>query len=531
MLTESFESEHSLAIAKNLDETIQFLKFNEYDIILLDLNLPDSSRLNTFYSIKPFIDITPVVVLTGLKEDDIGIKSISEGAQDYLNKGEFDAKMLKRAIVYAMKRKTIEFKLVKSELRHKALSQFSQSLIFQESETPDNIGKSLKCILDVTDTLSALVYENIPLTDNRIYAQCVYRSENIDKAAAKNVSLIDFQIPGFEKWYPELSAHKCLFICKKKATEFENDFLDTLKADCSIVVPIIPAAENFYGFMCFTFEKHPVEEILNDDIQIFQTVSNLLGTYLVKKSLEKETLQLVEKLKKANDELKELTKMKEDFIAVAGHDIRSPFVGIIGFSNILLSEPDLPEKYKDIIKIILKSAEIQLRYVNDLIDIIKLESREITLKKESYSIANIIEESLRFLLPLAVNKNISVKTNINADMRILVDYPKIIQVLNNLISNAIKFTPQGKSIELTADIKNNFVEIHVRDTGMGIPESRLANIFNRLKHISSQGTDGEKGTGLGLSICKNIVEIHGGKISVNSTVGKGSDFWFTLPLS
>jgi PAS domain S-box-containing protein len=252
--------------------------------------------------------------------------------------------------------------------------------------------------------------------------------------------------------------------------------------------------------------------------------------------LEEEREMLITELGKANNELKALMSMKEEFFSVASHDLRTPFNGILGFSELLLEEATLTTDQREYVEIIKDSAELQLHYVNSLLDVIKLEAGEMKINKTSICMHDLVLQSTKTLKVLAEKKNI-IFTYVagcqKCGKKVFADGPKVIQVLNNLIANSIKFTHAGGQIRLwclhTKD--NKYLEFHIKDTGIGIPKDRLSDIFSRFKQAHVQGTNKEQGTGLGLAICKNIVEIHGGKIYVESVEGKGSDFYFTLPFS
>ncbi len=227
--------------------------------------------------------------------------------------------------------------------------------------------------------------------------------------------------------------------------------------------------------------------------------------------------------------IKELSKLKEDFIAIVSHDLRSPFNGILGFSEILLEDSTLTQENRKMIKTIEESAQIQLNYINDLLDLIAAGQKEFNIDLKTVNMDKLVNSSINSLKIIADKKNITIKTDIQKNIKAKLDYPKIIQVLNNLISNALKFTPQDGTIKITSHLnQKNEIETHVIDNGIGIPKNKLENIFDRYSSISTKGTAGEKGSGLGLSICKLLVNAHGGKMKVESAPKKGSDFYFTI---
>jgi PAS domain S-box-containing protein len=249
------------------------------------------------------------------------------------------------------------------------------------------------------------------------------------------------------------------------------------------------------------------------------------------KKFEEEREMLITELTKANIELKELSRMKDDFVAIVSHDLRSPFNAILGFAEVLLADPDISDENKYYLELINQSAYVQLNYINDILEVLKFEAGELKLRKESLTIEKLITDAVSYNKILAEKKGIALNHEIKCIDKTEADYPKLIQVLNNLISNATKFTKSGGKITVSC-FKNSsgFAEIHIKDTGVGIKEEQLASLFSKYTPSHTAGTSGERGSGLGLSICKNIVELHGGSINVSSTYGQGSDFYFTLPL-
>jgi signal transduction histidine kinase len=250
---------------------------------------------------------------------------------------------------------------------------------------------------------------------------------------------------------------------------------------------------------------------------------------LSQSSLEKELL--IKKLEETNRELIKLSYMKDEFLAVASHDLRAPFNNIFGIADYLLKSHSPSSQIYKYMKSVKDSAELQLNYINDILDIIKIESGQIMLKRESVSINQLIESVIINHEIAANKKNIKIHKHILASGSFLMDFPKISQVLNNLLNNSLKFTKPGGEIDIWC-YKNNEenLEVHVKDTGIGIPSENIDRLFSRYKQIRELGTGGEKGTGLGLAICKNLVELHGGVIKVNSKKNIGSDFYFILPV-
>ncbi len=286
--------------------------------------------------------------------------------------------------------------------------------------------------------------------------------------------------------------------------------------------------------------KSGLEKFINLTTQVFRKEHKpvrLIGTVLditERKILETEKEELIHELEKSNQTLKELSEMKENFLAIASHDLRSPFQNILLTTELLLEMNEATEEISQYVWMIRNSAKTQLIYINDLLDLIHLEQGQLTLYLDKIEFSNVLQNSVINMELLAQKKNIGLSYLIAGELDtipVFIDFVKIIQVLNNLITNAVKFTNPGGNIDVTAHInENSEIEVHVSDSGIGIPEEKLKFVFDRLYKKHSYGTAGEKGTGLGLAICKNIIELHGGEIHVESKIYEGTDFWFTIPI-
>ena len=242
---------------------------------------------------------------------------------------------------------------------------------------------------------------------------------------------------------------------------------------------------------------------------------------------------LIEELEKTNERLRELNKMKDEFVSIVSHDLRSPLTNILLCSDMCLMKNfgELTEKQKEAVYMINRSG-IHLRdLINDLLDLAKIEAGKIELHKLKGKIGDAVKESINVMQFNAHEKKIEVKLNLpDSEPDINADWLKIFQVMNNLISNAIKFTHEGGSVTISVRYNQDNVEVSVQDTGQGIAEDDIPLIFDKFRQVKSKATRGEKGSGFGLAIAKNLIELHGGKIWAESTVGKGTAFYFTLPV-
>jgi|JI10StandDraft_1071094.scaffolds.fasta_scaffold159849_2 signal transduction histidine kinase len=219
---------------------------------------------------------------------------------------------------------------------------------------------------------------------------------------------------------------------------------------------------------------------------------------------------------------------RDEFLAIVSHDLKNPLGAIAMSAEIMMVENKSNDVLKKRIEAIQRNAQTALRLISDILDMERIAQGKLELQWSKESINEIITEALSGFEGTASLKSITLNNQSDkSDKNISCDKDRVIQILNNLIGNALKFTPEGGCINLKAELHNNDVEVQVTDNGPGIPKEKQNEIFNRMTQLASAD---RQGLGLGLYISKMLVEAHHGKIWVDSQVGKGSTFHFTLPL-
>jgi GAF domain-containing protein len=261
-------------------------------------------------------------------------------------------------------------------------------------------------------------------------------------------------------------------------------------------------------------------------------VVNLLQTFATQSALAIQNARLFREIEEKGRQLELASKYKSQFLASMSHELRTPMNAVLGYTRMLLMNVygELPEKVRDVHGRIDKSGRHLLGLINDVLDFSKIEAGQLTLAINPYSIKDVIQGVVASTQSLATEKHLPLKVNVPANLpTVSGDERRVAQVLLNLVGNAIKFTDSGEvRVEVTT-ADGSFV-VSVSDTGPGIAETDQQNIFEEFRQAQSSTTQKKGGTGLGLAIAKKIVELHGGKIWVESDVGKGSKFSFTLPL-
>jgi len=233
--------------------------------------------------------------------------------------------------------------------------------------------------------------------------------------------------------------------------------------------------------------------------------------------------------------LEDILRFKSEFIANMSHELRTPLNSIIGFSELLedqLAGP-LTDKQRGYIHNVWTSGKHLLDLINDILDLSKVEAGKIELHMETFSLREALGAALTMVRPQAAKKRISLQSEIVAETTVTADPLRLKQIVYNVLSNAIKFTPEGGQVTVAArTVQGAFVEIAVTDTGIGIRTEDLSKLFREFSQVGGEHTRGQQGTGLGLALSKRLVELHGGQMWVQSEgENRGSTFTFTLPIS
>jgi PAS domain S-box-containing protein len=223
---------------------------------------------------------------------------------------------------------------------------------------------------------------------------------------------------------------------------------------------------------------------------------------------------------------------KSEFLANMSHEIRTPLNAILGYTELVLDGiyGDVPENIQEVLQRVAKNGHHLLGLINDVLDLSKIEAGQLVLSLNDYSMQEVVQTVFTAVESLAAEKNLELKVSVSSELDSgKGDEQRIVQVLLNLVGNAIKFTEAGE-VRLEVKDSNGTFLVSVSDTGPGLSEVDKQRIFEEFHQADSSRTRKKGGTGLGLSIAKRIVEMHGGRIWVESDLGKGSTFWFTIPV-
>lgn len=258
----------------------------------------------------------------------------------------------------------------------------------------------------------------------------------------------------------------------------------------------------------------------------------ILYLYIDKRRSNKKLEEANDKVSRQNVQLQQLNATKDKFFSILGHDLKGPLNSLTSFSGLLINHTD--SLSKDEIRMLAKDLDKSLKnlfaLLENLLEWSRSQTGNIEFKPEAFDLHTLLQQNTELLKTQAQNKNIVLSDVSRAGIEILTHKQSINTVIRNLISNAIKFTPEGGAVTVNAQLAQDEVMVSVSDTGVGMSEDVIAKLFRIDAKHSTKGTADEKGTGLGLILCKEFVEKNGGRIGVQSEVGQGSVFYFTLPV-
>lgn len=320
--------------------------------------------------------------------------------------------------------------------------------------------------------------------------------------------------------------------------------LNLQKTDSCFMLAKLNIRETVFGFMLVT--RHKSLPFTQDDEELAKAFSALVS-YSIKDSelsnvfkLQLRALQdsIVDKteayatIKKQNEKILAADKLKNEFLANISHELRTPLNAIIGFSEALSMKMfgPLNEKQEEYVSDIHVSGLHLLGMINEILELSKIEAKAVKLALSRFNLQTSLNEVVNIVRPLANKKHIELEKTTKDFLEIDADYQKIQQILYNLLSNAIKFTPDNGKIEIGYTHNDEDVQIFVKDNGVGIDKKYEGKIFGKFVQLNNVYSKKESSTGLGLPITKELVELHGGKIWFESTVGKGTTFYVKLPL-
>ena len=296
-----------------------------------------------------------------------------------------------------------------------------------------------------------------------------------------------------------------IVLAKKEPNYYDQTSLDILNASASVLSYVLKDVELSN---VFKIQLKALKDAITEKNEAYKTI------------------------KAQNEKILEADKIKNEFLANISHELRTPLNSILGFSEILGAKlyGDLNHKQEEYVEDIKVSATHLLGMINGILDMSKIEANAMKIVKSTFWISRAVDEACNILQPLAAKKNIQIDKAMPVDFEIFADYQKIQQILYNLVGNAIKYSPENNQVDIAVIANEQSFKIAVHDNGIGIDPKYHGKIFAKFVQLDSAYTKKESSTGLGLTITKELVELHGGKISLISEVNNGSTFIVEIPI-
>jgi signal transduction histidine kinase/DNA-binding response OmpR family regulator len=507
----------SLERAEGLSTALARLNPEKFDAVLLDLSLPDAWGLDTIRRLRVHAAAVPIVVLTGLNDEEVAMRAVEEGAQDYLVKGQADGHLLARSLRYAIQRHRSEENLKERNRELLILQKISETILGSLG-----IKAVLEKILEETMASDSFDLGNIRLLDHtgemlEVVASRGYRYAD---SAVGHRALARTTESRQSKFGERLFREPCVEEQLQQCPGYR-----TLKKEgvqSFIIVPIRAGGEVLGTLQ---LASRTPRKFNPEEVNLLQTIGNQLGIAVQKAQLHEETVRQALELERAN-------QLQADFTAMIAHDLRSPLMNIMGVAEVMVAEMfgSITKEQRKWLGRIQSNSQSLVDLVSDFLDVSKLESGYIDLSKEAVNLTGLIQKNVDSYRVVALNKRISIQDAVDpSPIAIHADPRRVEQVLSNLISNAIKFTREDGEVEVGAALDEARVKIWVRDNGVGIAADQIGRLFEKYRQGDNVKHSNHRGTGLGLVICKMIVEAHGGRIWVESFEGKGTTFFFSLP--
>jgi len=554
---------------------------SKIDIVLLDLGLPDSQGLDTFVNINSHAPEVPIIVLTSSDDQALALEAVRKGAQDYLVKEAVDGHTLTLSMRYAIERKHGALRESQARLLSiiernadgivivdrdgivRFVNPAAEALFGQKAEKllgqlfgfPVVAGETAE--IDIIRSAGEEVVAEMRVVETEWGGEKAYLSSLRDTTERKRM---EEALRESDMRYREIASNIPGFV-----------FQLFRKKDDSITFPFVSDnSSTSIGFSAEAIMTDPsrffsrvaledLDRVNQSLLESAQTMKTWTVEFRVGEEGQMKWLRSSANPRSLPDggilwngvafdvtKEKEIDRMKSEFISVVSHELRTPLTSIKNAVDIILGEKagTINESQRKFLSLANINIDRLGRIINDLLDLSELEAEKTEMRFQEVDLEDPLDTTISSLRPQAEGKSLIIKKGIEGGLpKIGGDKDKIKIILTHLISNAIKFTREGGSITVSARLAHgpdehppeghrlneNFIEISVADTGIGIPPHELERIFDRFYQVEKSLTREVGGSGVGLSIVKDLVEKHRGKIWVESKLGKGSRFVFTLP--
>lgn len=489
-------------------ETLNKVQDEMPDLVLLDINMPNKDGFTVLEEIRanPALEHIPVIILTAARLDPADVQEgLNLGADDYITK-PFDRHELMARI--------------RTKLRVKEAEDVIRRRNRELSLLPE-IGKDLSARLDINEIANVVLKrtaETLGANEGHmllldVEGHVAERYKICVSEADQNSTQIDIDENLFSKIK---ESHQGLIVPDIRSDAFwKSSMNNTIRS--AVIAPLFGRRE----LLGLVFLTHEMENYFTlEQLLLLQAIASQAAIAI-------ENVRLYENV---TQEQKRLEKVKNEFIATASHDLKNPIMSISGYSDLLSKAGSLNAQQQDFVGYIQSAARNMLELVQNMLQLTEIDLRQMETSYEPLNASGLLMEAVNELQILAQEKQQTLEVNVSgSEMPITGNPLQIRQVFRNLIGNAIKYTPAGGKVTVSANLLGHGLEIEIQDTGYGIPTADLPFIFDRFYRVRSGKASEIEGNGLGLAIVKSVIEQHGGKIFVESEPEHGSNFKISLP--
>jgi signal transduction histidine kinase len=472
--------------ASRLSDAIAIAQSTPLDVVLLDMSLPDAQGVDAVRRMRAAAPHVPIVILSGLEDESVSTEAVQAGAQDYLVKGHVDDVTLRRALRYAIERQQLLERIAQSEARLQEENVMLRRLT-------DAAGRVFAA-LDVRAVVGLLAAEARRIWGGSVALYALRSSGDLvcTDPSGERRKPDRFLSDAFGSRRPVLSGDHKRLAFPIPGTSGRNEWILD-----------ITNGERLFG---------------ESDVFALELLRQYIGIAI-------QNVALFGELQSQRASVIQLNQLKDDLIAVLAHDFKGPLTTILGFAELLeqhaLEGEDADGALRTIQQSVMRLADL----ANDTLALSRIEQGELNLATDPVNVADILKEAVE---SLASQREITLTVKAN-DPVVRGDPARLRQVIDNIIGNAIKYSPNGERVEVRLTETDKTVRISVHDRGIGVPADEMRFLFERFTRASNAKRSKIKGTGLGLYLAKTLVERHGGNIQVQSKIGEGSTFTVVLP--
>jgi PAS domain S-box-containing protein len=486
LLARTLSQKFNVTVAADGMSGIEELKKKKFEVVLTDIKMPGMGGISVLNKIKEMDSDTEVIMMTGFASMDTAIESLRDGAFDFVNK-PFDVRQLESRI-----QKAIESYYAKKDI-----------ILLN-----DGLKKAYIDLEKLKDSLEEKVFER---TQELTLSEKKYRSI-IDSSFDPIITINSKnEITSWNKGAEIIFGFSAMEVLGSK---LNNLFLNENDSFISGIMATV--AKEGFARNCVTEFKTKMKDITFVNITASRIDEDNIA--LIIRDITKE---------------KRIDQMKSDFVSNVSHELRTPLTSIKGAIDLILSgaEGPISDSQKEFLNICKNNSLRLIRLISDLLDLSKIEAGKIKMNMKNNDLTKTLKETIAEFRAMAEKQRINLLFEGPDQLYLPYDEDRVKQVVVNLLGNAFKFTPENGTVRLILMEKDNEISVSIIDSGMGIAKEHFDMIFEKFEQVDTSSTRVKGGSGLGLAIAKSIVESHKGRIWVESEVGKGSSFSFSLPKS